>query len=199
VSVAADLAAALDGWMVGAEPGERSPYARLAVHDPAGAVLTSHELTNRQAAELAALVADTDPAVAPASVLTELRRFAGPTDAAALIVRIEESGHAAAVEVDARAAGHLTEVLDYGLAQRATARRLIARQTPYRPGQRIQVRTGQRGAGTIAYITVTWPHDPAGQVELWFHVHLDQAGDERPTPFPAVDLAPVPGAGPGQR
>lgn len=197
MNVAPDLAAALDGWMLGAEPGERSPYGRLAVHASAGTLLTSHELTHRQAAELAALIADTAPDTTPATVLAELRRFAGPVDRPALVVRVEEVGHHAAVGLSARAAGHLAELLDYGRAQRAAGRRLIAWQSPYQAGQRIQA--GHHGAGTIAYITVTWPREANGQAELWYHVHLDQAAGPAPTPFAGGGLAPLSSAGPAGR
>src|SRR5689334_14004530 len=78
MTVEISLAAVLDVWMAAAEPGERSPYVRIALSDPDGAVLTSHELTYRQATELTALISDAPPDAAPGQLAAELARFAGP-------------------------------------------------------------------------------------------------------------------------
>lgn len=201
MTTAAALAAALDQWMVGAEPGERSPYAGLIVLDPAARVLTRHELTRRQADELAALIADvTRTTGEPWAILAELRRFAGPTDENAATVRVDHPGQslAGAVVFSARAAEHLAELLGYGVTQRAGAQLLIAHESPYQASQRIEVRPAAGGwaagrTGTIAYITVSWPHDPDGQPVLWFHVHLDASDDDLTQVFTVDELAPLRG------
>ena len=191
MTVGSSLAAVLDGWMVGAEPGERSPYARLTLTDPSGAVLTSHELTYRQATELSALISDAPPDAAPGRLAAELGHFAGPADPPVVQLTVDGPGPPVRVEFDARAAGHLHELLEYGLAQRVTARRLIETRSPLRAGQRVRLRAGSRH-GTVAYLTVVWPHDPGGQAILWCHVHLDTADSDRPAAFPVSALAPLP-------
>lgn len=200
-SAARALAAALDQWMVGAEPGERSPYAGVTVLDPAATVLTRHELTRRQADELAALIADvTSTTSEPWAILAELRRFAGPTDQHAAIIRVDHPGQSPAgtVAFSARAAGHLAELLGYGVTQRAGARLLIAHDSPYQASQRVEIRSDAGGwaagqAGTVSYITVSWPLEPDGQPVLWFHVHLDASGNDLPQVFTVDELAPLPG------
>ena len=155
------------------------------------AILTSHELTYRQAVDLAALIGDADPDTGPGRLADELGHFAGPAGPAVVRLIVDGPGPPIAVGFDARAAEHLRELLEYGLAQRAAARRLIETQSPLHAGQRVQVHAD--GAhGTVAYLTVTWPHDPNGQATLWCHVHLDAVADDRPAAFPLSALAPTP-------
>jgi hypothetical protein len=54
VDVAARIAERLAAWHAGAEPGERTHYARITILGPAGQQVTRVELTYRQAEELAA-------------------------------------------------------------------------------------------------------------------------------------------------
>ncbi|MEN3308963.1 MAG: hypothetical protein V7603_5165 [Micromonosporaceae bacterium] len=200
-TAAAELAATLDQWMVGAEPGERSPYTGLTVLDPAATVLTRHQLTRRQTDELAALITDvTNTTSAPWAILAELRRFAGPADQTAATISVDHPGQSPAgtVAFSARAAQHLAELLGYGVTQRGGARLLIAHDSPYQASQRIEVRPDAGGwaagrTGTISYITVSWPYEPGGQPVLWFHVHLDASDNDLPQVFTVEELAPLSG------
>ncbi|NMO51442.1 hypothetical protein HH310_09590 [Actinoplanes sp. TBRC 11911] len=158
--------------------------------ESAGAVLTSHELTYRQAAELTAMIADTAPGAGVAQLASELRHFAGPADSTAVRLTVDGPEPSVTVAFSARAAGHLHELLEYGLAQRGAARRLIETQSPLQAGQRIRLRDG--GAhGTVAYLTVTWPRDPVGQATLWCHTHLDTADEDHPAVYPLSALGPA--------
>ena len=165
-------------------PGSRSPV-------PGEIPSTSHELTHRQSTELAALIADTGPGTAPGSLGAELSRFAGPVTAATARIIVDQPGAVVDVAFSDRAAGHLRELLEYGLTQRETARRFIAAQSPLRAGQRIRV-PGAGDSGTIAYITVSWRHDASEPGHLWFHVRLDHAEAEHPVAFPLSALTPLP-------